>query len=136
MVSDPDQKPAPAREPAWMPAYVGSSYRRGDATDDDLSSGRALEQLIEGLRKAGEVFASASAPQGLVDQASGYRHLLVLLALGIDDALRTSDPYDPYFAPANVDNVLKWGMDCPDAAYTGAAIRGDAEYVVRGNRRT
>ncbi len=136
MVPDSDQKAAPTREPAWMPAYVGSAYRRGDSTDGDLLSGRALEQLIEGLQNAAEVLRSDSAPQGHVNQASGYRHLLVLLALGIDDTLRTSDPYDPYFAPANVDNVLKWGMDCPDAAYTGAAIRGDAYYVVRGNRQT
>ena len=60
----------------------------------------------------------------------------VLLALGIDEALRHSDPYDPHFGPANVDNILKWGMDCPDAAYTGAAVRGDATYKVTGNRRT
>jgi len=136
MVADPVNKPSPAREPAWMPAYVGSAYRRGDATDDELVSGRAFGQLIEGLDRARGVFGSETAPKGLIDQASGYRHLLVLLALGIDDALRSSDPYDPYFAPANVDNVLKWGMDCPDAAYTGAAIRGDAYYVVRGKRRT
>ena len=120
-----------------MPAYVGSSYTRGASADhsaDDLVSGRALEDLIEGLRRAGEVIKSDRAPQGPVDQAAGYRHLLVLLALGIDDALRRSDPYDPHFSPANVDNVLKWGMDCPDAAYTGAAVRGDGYYVVRGNR--
>jgi hypothetical protein len=130
------EKPVPAREPAWMPAYVGSAYRRGDATDQDLLSGKALEDLVDGLRRAESVIRSPGAPQGLVDQASGYRHLLVLLALGIDEALRHSDPYDPHFGPANVDNVLKWGMDCPDAAYTGAAIRGDATYLVRANRRT
>lgn len=133
---DSGDKPAPAREPAWMPAYVGSAYRRGDATDEDLVSGRALEALIDGLRKAESVIRSPGAPQGLVDQASGYRHMLVLLALGVDEALRHSDPYDPHFGPANVDNVLKWGMDCPDAAYTGAAVRGDATYRVTGNRQT
>jgi Protein of unknown function (DUF1214) len=120
-----------------MPAYVASSYARGASsvhTADDLVSGRALEEFIEGLRKAGEVLRSDGAPQGPVDQAAGYRHLLVLLALGIDDALRKSDPYDPHFSPANVDNVLKWGMDCPDAAYTGAAVRSDGYYVVRANR--
>jgi hypothetical protein len=130
------QAPAPEREPAWMPASVGSAYRRGQLSDGDLESGRALDDLIEGLRLAREIFRSPNAPKALVDQASGYRHLLVLLALGIDDGLRHSDPYDPYFAPANVDNVLKWGMDCPDAAYTGAAIRGDGYYVIRGNRRS
>src|SRR3984957_4593581 len=136
MVADPGDRPAPAREPTWMPAYVGSAYRRGDAKDAALVSGRALEDLIDGLRKADSLIRSEGAPQGLVDQASGYRHLLVLLALGIDEALRHSDPYDPHFGPANVDNVLKWGMDCPDAAYTGAAIRGDATYRVTANRRT
>jgi hypothetical protein len=119
-----------------MPAYVGSAYGRGESDDSALASGRALEQLIEGLHKADSVIRSAGAPQGLVDQASGYRHMFVLLALGIDEALRHSDPYDPHFGPANVDNILKWGMDCPDAAYTGAAIRGDATYRVTANRQT
>jgi hypothetical protein len=132
----PAQEPAPAGEPAWMPSSVGSAYWRGEDTKEDLSSGRAFERLIEGISKAGSVLRSVGAPQGLVDQASGYRHLLVLLALGADEALRQTDPYDPYFAPANVDAVLKWGMDCPDAAYMGAAIRGDASYLIRGNRRT
>jgi hypothetical protein len=59
---------------------------------------------------------------------------LVLLALGIDEALRSSDPYDPKIRPGNVDAVLKWGMDCPDAFYSGAAVRGDAAYRVRGSR--
>ena len=109
----------------------------GAGTPPTTTSSRAApsSRLIEGLRKADSVIRSAGAPQGLVDQASGYRHLLVLLALGIDEALRHSDPYDPHFGPANVDNVLKWGMDCPDAAYTGAAVRGDATYRVRGNRQ-
>ena len=48
---------------------------------------------------------------------TGFRHLLVLLALGVDEALRTADPYDPAIAPGNVDNILKWGMDCPDALW-------------------
>ena len=99
-------------------------------------SGRAWEGLLGSLARVGEVLRSDRAPTEETDQAAGYRHLLVLLALGIDEALRDSDPYWPHFAPANVDNVLKWGMDCPDAAYTGAAIRGDATYVVRGRRNT
>ena len=119
-----------------MPAYVGSAYRRGESDDSALESGRAVEQFIEGLHKAESLIRSSGAPQGLVDQASGFRHVFVLLALGIDEALRHSDPYDPHFGPANVDNVLKWGMDCPDAAYTGAAIRGDATSAVKANRRT
>ncbi len=126
--------PAQSGPPSWMPAAVGSAYRHGQGSDEDLLSGQAWTDLLDSLARAGSVMASPRAPTGPVDQAEGYRHLLVLVALAIDEALRPSDPYDPYFAPANVDNVLKWGMDCPDAAYTGAAIRPDATYRIRGRR--
>ncbi len=121
---------------AWFPATVGSAYRRGTAGDDDLLSGDAFEDMLHGLRRAGDLVRSARAPGFPVDRAAGYRHLLVLVSLAVDEALRPSNPYDPFFAPANVDAVLKWGMDCPDAAYTGAALRGDATYRVRGKRGT
>jgi hypothetical protein len=121
---------------AWFPATVGSAYRRGAASDEDLISGAAFEAMVAGLRGAADLVGSARAPTSPIDRAAGYRHLLVLLSLAIDEALRPSDPYDPFFAPANVDAVLKWGMDCPDAAYTGAALRGDATYRVRGRRGT
>jgi hypothetical protein len=121
---------------AWFPATVGSAYRRGTAGDGDLLSGAAFETMLAGLRRAADLVGSARSPAFPVDRAAGYRHLLVLLSLAIDEALRPSNPYDPFFAPANVDAVLKWGMDCPDAAYTGAALRGDATYRVRGQRGT
>ncbi|HTT87138.1 MAG TPA: DUF1214 domain-containing protein [Acidimicrobiales bacterium] len=129
-------QPGPSGPPAWLPAAVGAAYRHGAGTDDDLVSGRAWRDLLERLGRAGAVLESERSPTQLVDRASGYRHLMVLLALGIDEALRPSDPYDPSFAPANVDNVLKWGMDCPDAAYTGASVRADATYRIRGRRAT
>ena len=119
--------------PTWMPAAVGSAYRHGSDNAEDLVSGRAWAGMLEALGRAGSVLASDRAPTGPVDQAAGYRHLLVLLALAVDEALRPSDPYDPTFSPANVDNILKWGMDCPDAAYTGAAVRPDATYRITGH---
>ncbi len=122
--------------PAWAPGSVGSAYRHQSGDAADLTSGRAWARFVEALGRVGRVLEGDRVPHGDTDQAAGYRHLLVLLALGIDEALRGGDPYDPYFAPANVDNVLKWGMDCPDAAYTGSSIRGDATYVVRGRRNT
>ncbi len=129
----PDESGAAA---AWFPATVGSAYRRGTKGGSDLLSGAAFEGMLVGLRRAAALVGSARAPTGSVDQAAGYRHLLVLLGLAVDEALRPSNPYDPYFAPANVDAVLKWGMDCPDAAYTGAALRGDGTYRIRGRRGT
>lgn len=123
--------------PSWMPASVASAARRGTATAADLTSGRAWGSMLDALRRAGDAIHGGGAPTGPLDEAAGYRHLLVLLALGIDEALRSSsDPYAPEIAPGNVDAVLKWGMDCPDAAYVGASIRGDAAYRVSGRRGT
>lgn len=127
----------PARSaPAWLPATVGAAYRRGSSSDEDLISGAALGSMLETIARAGRILTSERAPRGQTDQAAGYRHILVLLALAIDEALRGSgsDPYEPHISPANVDAFLKWGMDCPDAAYSGSAVRGDAAYRVYGKR--
>ena len=120
--------------PKWVPASVGAAARHGTATAEDLLSGKAWEAMLASLRAAGAVLRGDRAPQSLLEQAAGYQHLLSMIALGVDDALRPSDPYNPKIAAGSTDAVFKWGMDCPDAAYVGAGIRGDATYRVRGAR--
>ncbi|HTZ10182.1 MAG TPA: DUF1214 domain-containing protein [Acidimicrobiales bacterium] len=119
---------------AWFPAAVGAAYRKGTTGADALMSGAAFDDLVAGLRRAAELVRSAPAADTEVDRAAGYRHLLVLLGLAVDEALRAGDPYDPVISPANVDAVLTWGMDCPDAAYSGTPVRGDTCYRIRGRR--
>lgn len=120
--------------PAWLPASVGRAARRGSATAGELMSGVAWGRLLEGLRKADEFVRADRSPRTEAERAAGYRHLLVLLALGIDEALRRGDPYEPALKPGSTDAVLKWGMDCPDAIYLGAPVRADASYLVSGSR--
>ena len=122
--------------PAWLPASIAGAARRGTATDDDLLTGAAWSHLLDRLGNAASVLTSSRAPSSTLEQAAGYRHLLVLLALGIDEALRPVDPYAPRIRPGNVDAVLKWGMDCPDALYCGSPVRADAVYRVHGRRGT
>ncbi|MGH9028389.1 MAG: DUF1214 domain-containing protein [Acidimicrobiales bacterium] len=122
--------------PGWMPSSVGAAYRRGGADTGDLISGASYRAMLDALARAGSVLTTSRVPSSEVDQASGYRHLLVLLALGIDEALRASNPYEPHITAANVDSVLKWGMDCPDAAYSGTPVRADAVYRLSGHRGT
>lgn len=122
--------------PAWMPAAVGAARRRGTAGADDLHSGAAYRSLLVSLAEAGAFLHGDRVPAGGEADAAGYRHLLVLLALGIDDALRGGDPYEPAITPGNVDDVLKWGMDCPDALYVGSPVRADATYRVTGRRNS
>jgi hypothetical protein len=122
--------------PSWMPHSVAEAGRAGDATVDDLLSGRAWSHLLDALRKASEVVLSDTASRNTADLASGFRHLLVLLGSGIDLALRAGS--DPVLAvkPSGVDAVYKWGMDCPDCIYAGAPLRGGESYRVWGNRGT
>jgi hypothetical protein len=125
---------AAAEELAWIPSSVGAAGRKGTLDADSLHSGEAWRLLLSALAEAGEFLHSERMPPGGESDAAGYRHLMVLLALGIDEALRSSDPYEPVIRPGNVDNVLKWGMDCPDALYSGASLRPDATYRVWGDR--
>ncbi len=122
--------------PSWLPSSVGSAGRSGTLGGEALHSGEAWRAMLASLEEAGAFLRSERLPPGGEGDVSGYHHLLVLLAMGVDEALRTSDPYDPVLSPGNVDNVLKWGMDCPDALYAGASVRPDADYLVRGRLGT
>ena len=79
---------------------------------------------------------SAPVNRNRIDYASGMRHLMVLLAVGIDEALRV-DP-DPMLAVGrtSIDDILTWGMECPDCIYLRATMRGGETYRLFGNRGT
>src|SRR5262249_23696013 len=61
---------------------------------------------------------------------------LVLLAAGVDEALRF-DP-DPILCVqrTSTDDIVTWGMECPDCLYTRATMRGGESYRLFGNRGT
>jgi len=122
--------------PAWMPFSVSEAARAGDATAEDLTSRRAWDHLLASLRDAADVVSSHAGSGNDTDLASGFRHLLVLLGLGVDQALRSEPDGVLAVKPSNVDNVYKWGMDCPDCIYTGAPLRGGESYRVWGSRGT
>src|SRR5580692_3111266 len=74
--------------PSWMPHSVGEAARAGDATADDLLSGRAWAHLLDSLRQASTVVLADNGRYNAADMAAGFRHLLVLLGIGLDNALR------------------------------------------------
>lgn len=129
-MSDGQDKPI-----AWMPYSIAEASFAGSAADDiDLVP--AWSQLLDRLKTAGEVVAAADVSKNQVDLGSGMRHLMVLLATGIDEALR-ADP-DPILSvqPTSTDDVISWGMECPDGMYTRATMRGGESYRLFGNRGT
>ena len=66
-----------------------------DAFEDDLVSGRAWQEFCDNLRRAGEQILRPDVPARPLDRASGYRHLLALLHIGVDQAFARSDPWSP-----------------------------------------
>ena len=122
--------------PAWMPSSLREAARAGDATAADLESGAAWAHLLAKLQAASATVLADPASRNPVDMAAGLRHLLVLLWIGIDDALRRDSGSVLAVRPSNTDAVFKWGMDCPDCLYTGSGLRGGSTYRLSGNRGT
>ena len=122
------------KNPAWLPFSVSEAASAGDATGHELESGEAWNHLLETLKRAGDVVLSDSVPRDPADMASGFRHLLVLLGVGIDELLRRGLDRVPAIKPAAMDGALKWGMECPDCIYVGSDLRGGTTYRLWGNR--
>jgi hypothetical protein len=115
---------------------VSEAASAGDATDRDLDSGQAWDHLLETLRRSADVVLGDSVPGEPMDRASGFRHLLVLLGVGIDELLRRGLDQVPAVKPSGMDAAYKWGMECPDCIYVGSALKGGMTYRLWGNRGT
>jgi hypothetical protein len=120
---------------AWLPFSIAEAALSGDASRD-VELAAAWAHLQARLTAAGELVASSSVNRNRFDYAAGMRHLMVLLAVGIDVALRV-DP-DPVLAvaPASMDDTVTWGMECPDCLYMNATLRAGETYRLFGNRGT
>ncbi len=122
------------KNPAWLPFSVSEAASAGDATSQDLDTGQAWSSLLDALKRAGDVVLADSVPHEAMDRASGFRHLLVLLGVGIDELLRRGLDQVPAVKPSAMDAAYKWGMECPDCIYVGSALKGGMTYRLWGNR--
>ncbi len=121
---------------AWLPHSIAEASLAGNPAEGDLGLSASWTHLLGKLERAAQVVQSDPASRNAIDLASGMRHLLVLLAAGVDEALRF-DP-DPILSVqrASTNDVISWGMECPDCVYTRAALRGGESYRLFGNRGT
>jgi hypothetical protein len=121
---------------AWLPFSIAEAALAGgaDTSRDDLAEGWA--HLLERLTRAGEMVASDPVTRNRTDYASGMRHLMILLAVGVDEALRVEP--DPILSVGrtSTDDILTWGLECPDCIYHRATMRGGETYRLFGNRGT
>jgi hypothetical protein len=129
-VSDP-KKPL-----AWLPFSIAEAALLGDADEVGMDLLPAWSHLLDRLRGAARVVESDPVSRNRVDLAAGVRHLLVLLAAGVDEVLRF-DP-DPILCVqrTSTNDLVTWGMECPDCLYTRAVLRGGESYRLFGNRGT
>src|ERR1700739_2922926 len=119
----------------WLPHSIAEASSETPA-GGDIDVAAAWSHLMRRLEDAAQLVGSDPASRNRVDLAAGMRHLLVLLAAGIDEALRF-DP-DPILSVqrASTNDVVTWGMECPDCLYTRAALHGGESYRLFGNRGT
>lgn len=125
-----------ARQPmAWLPHSI-TEASNGIPECDDADLSAAWSQLIGRLEDAAHIVGSDPANRNPVDLAAGMRHLLVLLAAGVDEVLRFEPEPVLSVQRGSTDDVVTWGMECPDCLYTRASMRGGESYRLFGSRGT
>ena len=126
-----EQKPL-----AWLPFSIAEAALTGATDRDDRDVAHAWSYLLDRLHDTAHVVEADPVSRNRVDLAAGMRHLLVLLMAGVDEALRFDQ--DPVLAVGrtSTDDIVTWGMECPDCIYTRATMRGGETYRLFGNRGT
>jgi hypothetical protein len=118
---------------AWLPFSIAEAALSDGAAADPVS---AYSHLLDRLRESARVVETDPANRNGADLAAGLRHLLVLLAAGIDEVLRFEPDPVLSVAATSTDDAVTWGMECPDCIYTRAVLRGGESYRLFGNRGT
>src|SRR5947209_12333378 len=120
---------------AWLPHSIAeAALSPRDGEPADLSN--AWAHFQQRLSEAEGLVRSTPVNKNRLDYASGMRHLMVLLAVGTDMALR-ADP-DPVLAVsrASMDDIVTWGLEWPDCVYLNASLRAGESYRIFGKRGT
>ena len=99
----------------------------------DVRLNDAWVAFCQQLAEAGSVLMRPEAPGGELDQAEGLRYLTRLTRVALESVVESSDVDFPRLFAMSSDTV-KIGADNPDNIYWNAAIAGDRDYRIWGNR--
>jgi len=111
--------------------------REGRLRDDPaafaaaLTSGEAWERFCDGLRHAGGAILRSEDAGSDTDLAEGFQYLLGLLYSLLERELYRTDAGNPAFLRVQTD-VIKVGMDNPDAALISAPLSDDGIFRIYG----
>ncbi len=124
------------------PPMPGSHLDRAErlATQADefgaaLLSGDAWERWCDGLRAAGRAILRSEDAVSDTDRAEGYRYLMGLVSHLLAGELYATDAENPAFT-VTASDVVKVGMDNPDATLLHAPISDDGVFRVYGTVRS
>ncbi|MBP1685955.1 MAG: hypothetical protein H6Q33_2098 [Deltaproteobacteria bacterium] len=100
-----------------------------------VMDGTAWEQFCDTLKHAGKLILADRSPTSPLDRAEGFRYLSRLARLALEKFVEHNDPTTPRFYRLSHETA-KIGCDNPDSFYQNAAISGQYEYRLWGNRGT
>jgi hypothetical protein len=96
-----------------------------------LTSGEAWERFCDGLRHAGGAILRSEDAASETDLAEGFQYLLGLLYSLLERELYRTDADNPAFLRVQTD-VIKVGMDNPDAALISAPLNDEGVFRIYG----
>lgn len=125
---------------SWLAVRV--VIRRGDhqtmsevSSHDRLMTGKSWEDFCDALKGAGQTILAEGSPSNSLDRAEGFRYLSRLTRAALETFVEYADPLAPVLHRP-VHETAKIGADNPDNYYQHASLRGDLDYIIRGQRGT
>ncbi len=101
----------------------------------EIVDGTVWNQFCDTLKMAGNVVMSPNAPSDPLNRMEGFRYLSRITGAALKAFVEHNDPLAPVLMRV-VHETAKMGADHPDNYYQNAAISGEHEYRIRGNRGT
>ncbi len=100
-----------------------------------VMTGASWEEFCDTLKGAGQTILAEGQPSDPLDRAEGFRYLSRLTRAALETFVEYADPLAPVLNRP-IHETAKIGADNPDNYYQAAALRGEHEYKIKGNRGT
>jgi len=101
----------------------------------EILDGTVWNQFCDTLKMAGNVVLGPNTPSDPMNRMEGFRYLSRITRAALQTFVEHNDPLAPVLQRV-VHETAKMGADHPDNYYQNAAISGEHEYRIWGNRGT
>jgi len=99
----------------------------------EILDGTVWSQFCDTLKMAGNVVLGPNTPSDAMNRMEGFRYLSRITRAALQTFVEHNDPLAPVLQRV-VHETAKMGADHPDNYYQNAAISGEHEYRIWGNR--